>query len=59
MLRVVSRFGQPARRVVQAASKSVVGAHNIQCRCGNCVQHPMGCTCPRCQSRSFSVKSQS
>jgi propanol-preferring alcohol dehydrogenase len=59
MLRVVSRFSQPARRVATAASKSIVGAHNVQCRCGNCVQHPMGCTCPRCQSRSFSVKSQS
>ncbi|KAL3665607.1 hypothetical protein V7S43_009641 [Phytophthora oleae] len=58
MLRIVSRFNQPARRVAQASGKSLSGAHNMQCRCGNCVQHPMGCTCPRCQSRSFSVKSQ-
>ncbi|KAG2819069.1 Alcohol dehydrogenase 2 [Phytophthora cactorum] len=59
MLRIVSRFNQPARRAVQTSGKSLAGAHNMQCRCGNCVQHPMGCTCPRCQSRSFSVKSQS
>ncbi|KAE9346091.1 Alcohol dehydrogenase 1 [Phytophthora fragariae] len=59
MLRIVSRFSQPARRVVQTSSKSFVGAHNMQCRCGNCLQHPMSCTCPRCQSRSFSVQSQS
>ncbi|RLN96820.1 hypothetical protein BBJ28_00021700 [Nothophytophthora sp. Chile5] len=61
MLRAVSRFSQPARRVSQTAGKSLTAspAHNMQCRCGNCVQHPMGCTCPRCQSRSFSVKSQS
>ncbi|ETP26817.1 hypothetical protein F441_00583, partial [Phytophthora nicotianae CJ01A1] len=59
MLRIVSRFNQPARRVVQTSGKSLAGAHNMQCRCGNCVQHPTGCTCPRCQSRSFSVKSQS
>ncbi|RLN54910.1 hypothetical protein BBJ29_007429 [Phytophthora kernoviae] len=60
MLRIVSRFNQPARRVVQTSGKSLAGtsSHNLQCRCGNCVQHPMGCTCPRCQSRSFSVKSQ-
>ncbi|KAG2819073.1 hypothetical protein PC119_g13332 [Phytophthora cactorum] len=59
MLRLVSRFNQPARRVARTISKSFVGVHNVQCRCGNCVQHFMGCTCPRCQSRSFSVKSQS
>ncbi|KAF1783922.1 Polyketide synthase, enoylreductase domain [Phytophthora cactorum] len=42
MLRIVSRFNQPARRAVQTSGKSLAGAHNMQCRCGNCVQHPMG-----------------
>ncbi|KUF95184.1 Necrosis inducing protein NPP1 type [Phytophthora nicotianae] len=58
MLRVVPRFNQTARRVATTATKSFVGVHSAQCRCGNCAQHAMGCTCPRCQSRSFSVNSQ-
>lgn len=40
------------------ASSSPLSLHGRACRCGNCSNHAPGCTCARCQSRSFSVKSQ-
>ncbi|RLN54395.1 hypothetical protein BBJ28_00013032 [Nothophytophthora sp. Chile5] len=60
MLRIASRLSHPSKRL--AAANSFVGfssTHGQQCRCGNCSHHAAGCTCPRCQSRRFSVQSQS
>ncbi|KAG9410978.1 alcohol dehydrogenase [Aphanomyces cochlioides] len=68
MLRLVSRFEPSVRRsVTQSKAFSVLATsnyastftHGRACRCGNCSNHAPTCTCPRCLSRGFAVKSQS
>ncbi|RLN21105.1 hypothetical protein BBJ28_00001611 [Nothophytophthora sp. Chile5] len=54
MLRVASHLAQPSKRLAAKSFTSVSFSHGLQYRCD-----APGCTCPRCQSRHFSVQSQS